>query len=94
MQRIAFLSLVSLIALLSSLPAEAGVQTTPMSSSHRWSTKQMFRDYLQTGAIYYGPHHRPSARVVPQAGRFSLGNIEKEAVVFAGLRRQAAKKPK
>lgn len=51
------------------------------------STQQMFRNYMQSGSIYYGPHHHPARHVVMITKKPLLPAIENEAPIFAGLQK-------
>ena len=66
----------------------AQASTTPASPPHQaahLSTAQMFRNYMQSGSIYYGPHHQPATHIVTITKKPLLAAIEAEAPIFAGL---------
>jgi hypothetical protein len=68
------------IAQASTTPAPA-----PAHQAAHLSTNQMFRNYMQSGSIYYGPHHHPARHVVMITKRPLLQAIQNEAPIFAGL---------
>lgn len=80
--------LTSLITCCTCTVAQASTpQPPPPLSAHQahLSTEQMFRNFLQTGSIYYGPHHQPARHIVTITKRPMLRAIEREAPIFAGL---------
>ena len=76
--------------------AQASTTPPPALPSHQahLSTQQMFRNYLQSGSIYYGPHHTPRAHIVTITKRPVLAAIEHEAPIFAGLQPPQPPPPK
>lgn len=66
--------------------AQASTAPAPALAAHL-STNQMFRNYLQSGSIYYGPHHHPARHIVTITKRPLLAAIEAEAPIFAGLQK-------
>ncbi|MBW9247871.1 MAG: hypothetical protein GJU72_02020 [Acidithiobacillus ferriphilus] len=59
----------------------------PAHQAAHLSTEQMFRNYMQSGSIYYGPHHHPARHVVLITKRPLLAAIQDEAPIFAGLQK-------
>ncbi|MBU2844473.1 hypothetical protein HF923_01230 [Acidithiobacillus ferriphilus] len=77
--------------------AQASTAPPPALPSHQaahLSTTQMFRNFLQSGSICYGPHHTPRAHIVTITKRPVLAAIEAEAPIFAGLQKPPAAPPK
>lgn len=91
------LFLASLITCAVTATAQASTTPPPSPPPHqaaRLSTAQMFRNYLQSGSIYYGPHHHPAAHIVTITKRPVLAAIEHEAPIFAGLQPPQPPPPK
>lgn len=68
--------------------AQASTAPPPPAPAHQaahLSTKQMFRNYMQSGSIYYGPRHHPARHIVTITKRPTLAAIQDEAPIFAGL---------
>ena len=61
--------------------------TAPPPHQAHLSTAQMFRNYLQSGSIYFGPHHQPPTHIVTITKRPMLQAIQNEAPIFAGLQK-------
>ena len=76
-----------LASLITSTLAQASTAPPPPPSAHRAhiSTEQMFRNYMQSGSIYYGPHHQPPTHIVMITKKPLLPAVENEAPIFAGL---------
>lgn len=87
------LSHMKAVALVTStmIAAGAGVPAThALLSAHtqRLSTEQMYRNYMQSGSIYYGPHSPgPPAHIVSVTKEPLLPAIEREAARFAGVQK-------
>ena len=82
------LLLASLITCAVTATAQASTAPSPALPSHQaahLSTQQMFRNYLQSGSIYYGPHHQPATHIVMITKKPLLAAIQDEAPIFAGL---------
>ena len=90
------LLLASLITCAVTATAQASTTPPPALPSHQahLSTQQMFRNYLQSGSIYYGPHHTPRAHIVTITKRPMLAAIQDEAPIFAGLQPPSPPPPK
>ena len=59
------------------------------AQAHHLSTGQMYRNYMQSGSIYYGPDSSgPPAHIVSVTKKPLLPAIRHEARRFAGLPRQ------
>ena len=74
----------------------AQASTTPAPPPHQAahiSTEQMFRNYMQSGSIYYGPHYHPARHVVMITKRPLLQAIQNEAPIFAGLQKLSPPPP-
>ena len=66
----------------------------PAHQAAHLSTNQMFRNYMQSGSIYYGPHHHPARHIATVTKRPMLAAIEHEAPTFAGLQKLSPPPPK
>ena len=79
-----------LASLTYTVTATAQASTTPAPPARQavhLSTAQMFRNYMQSGSVYYGPHHHPARHVVMITKKPLLAAIEAEAPIFAGLQK-------
>ena len=77
--------LASLITCCTSTSAQASTAPAPPPHQAHISTEQMFRNYMQSGSIYYGPHHQPPTHIVMITKKPLLPAVENEAPIFAGL---------
>lgn len=56
------------------------------TQAHRLTTEQMYRNYMQSGSVFYGPHSSgPPAHVVAVTKSPMRQAIQHEARVFSGL---------
>ena len=86
----------ALLASLITTSAYTSAQASPAPPTHQaahLSTKQMFRNYMQSGSIYYGPHHHPARHIVTITKRPTLAAIQDEAPIFAGLQKPSPPPP-
>ena len=90
------LLLASLITCTATATAQASTAPAAPPPPHQahLSTQQMFRNYMQSGSIYYGPHHHPARHVVLITKRPLLAAIQDEAPIFAGLQPPSPPPPK
>ena len=67
------------------MAAALGVATQPTPAIiHEQSTEQMYRNYMESGSIYYGNHSDgPPDHIVKQTDQLLLPAIEHEAQRFA-----------
>ena len=88
--------LASLITTSAYASAQASTAPPPAPPPHQahLSIAQMFRNYMQSGSIYYGPHHQPPAHIVTITKRPVLTAIQDEAPIFAGLQPPQPPPPK
>ncbi|MDA8246969.1 hypothetical protein [Acidithiobacillus sp.] len=86
----------SLITCTVTATAQASTAPPPPPAPHaaHLSTSQMFRNYMQSGSIYYGPHHQPPTHIVTITKRPVLAAIQDEAPIFAGLQPPSPPPPK
>lgn len=55
---------------------------------HRISTEQMYRNYMQSGSIKYGPDHAPQSRRIPlKKGETLMQGIQNEAWKLSGMKK-------
>lgn len=83
------LSHMKAVALITSTMIAAGAAGVPAVHAHHLSTEQMYRNYMQSGSILYGPDSSPATHIVAITKSPMLQGIEHEARRFAGLPRQS-----